>query len=122
MKRCFLFLSILMLSFACKDDDDKYATTCGTNDPINDLAWLKAEIENREATKASGTYPYFYIQQASYLGQTVFIYNGCCPMCSYYVPVLNCSGQEIFQLNADNSKSLRNVKLLWAPEGFQCSL
>lgn len=121
MKRCFLFFSILVLSFACKDDDNT-TTTCGTNDPVNDLGWLKAEIELRESNKESGAYQYFYIQQATYLGQTVFIYNGCCPMCGFYVPVLNCSGQEIFQLDAENSKSLRNVRLLWAPEEFQCVL
>ncbi|MDB5261344.1 MAG: hypothetical protein JWQ14_625, partial [Adhaeribacter sp.] len=87
MKKIFLFsLVVSLMAFSCEKEESYLASnTCKVNNPTAELAWLKAEINRREQNP---TYvaKYFYIQQAEYKQQTVFIYNNCCPVCGTTTP------------------------------------
>ena len=80
MKRIFLFAAaISLMAFSCDKEENYIAplgNACSVNNPAEDLAWLKAEIQRLEQLN-SDIAKYFYIQQAEYKQQTVFIYNNC---------------------------------------------
>lgn len=95
---------------------------CNVNNPKTELTWLKAEVQRRQQNHTD-VEKYFYIQQATYNGQTVFMYNNCCPMCSTIVPVYNCQGELLFHLgqNPEEDKKIKDIKILWKPGNFACA-
>jgi hypothetical protein len=64
------------------------------NNPAQDLPWLREKVKALRERQSS----YEYIQQATYRGQTVFIFGNCCPSCNTVVPVYNCQGELICTL------------------------
>jgi hypothetical protein len=116
---------ISLMAFSCEKEKDCITPVniCAVDNPTQNLPWLKAEIQRREQS-GSEVEKYFYIQQAEYKGQTVFIYNNCCPMCMTIVPVYNCQGEQLFYLGqvTGETEQLKNIKLLWKPANFACTL
>jgi len=127
MKKLFLFATVIsLMAFSCEKEDEVHllsssANTCTVNNPLEELTWLKAEVQRRQQNP-SDVEKYFYIQQAEYNGQTVFIYNNCCPMCGTIVPVYNCQGERILNLSdkPEEGKNLKNVRVLWKPSNYAC--
>jgi hypothetical protein len=120
MSRFILFL-ILVLTASCGDPSEEKdnAGACGASDPINELTWLKEEIESRKQNP-NGIDKYFYIEQGEYQKQTVFLYNNCCPMCNTTIPVYACDGTKLFDsaLGID----IKNIKIVWKPADFPCQI
>ena len=125
MKRIFLFAAaISLMAFSCDKEENYIAplgNACSVNNPAEDLAWLKAEIQRLEQLN-SDIAKYFYIQQAEYKQQTVFIYNNCCPMCGTIVPVYNCQGELLFYLSdkPEEVKNIKNQTVIWQPKDYAC--
>ena len=124
MKKILLFATcISLMAFSCEKEEAIVLTSiCAVTNPTEELAWLKAEINSREQS-TSDINKYFYIQQAEYNGQVIFIYNNCCPMCNTIIPAYNCQGELLFYLNQDleESKKIKNTKVIWQPKDFACT-
>jgi hypothetical protein len=126
MKRIFLLAVVItLMAFSCEKEENCMpfgSNTCAVNNPIEELEWLKAEIERREQN-TSDIDKYFYIQQAEYNRQTIFIFNNCCPMCNTMVPAYNCKGKLLFYLGdkPEESKKIKNTKVIWKPQNYACS-
>ena len=110
----FLIAFFTTISFSCEDDSQ--STVCDVKDPAEDLPWLKNMIDLWEVN--STIYTYMYVDQGTYLGQTVLIVKNCCPVCDSYFPVYNCAGQE---LQGVNLSDIKNLKTVWKPEDSLCT-
>jgi hypothetical protein len=117
--RKYKFLSLLILAFiafSCEQNDPEVINACGIEDPAENLPWLKAKIESFE--EFPDIYKYMYVQQGTYLGQTVFLVGNCCPLCDAYFPVYNCEGDEIMGVALE----VTNLKTIWKPVFSACTL
>ena len=112
----YLFLLIVLVTLSCKDKVQP-SSICDVKNPIEDLPWLKAEIDRREKSTSDIEF-YFFIEQGEYNNQTVFLYNNCCPMCNTIIPVYDCSGTKLFDLSP--GMEIKKIKTLWKPEGCPC--
>lgn len=121
MKKAILVLSFLSL-IGCGDDDNDFTiiAACEVNNPIEELPWLKNQvddIENNEGDIAK----YFFIEIADYNSQTVFISNNCCPVCNTVVPVFDCEGRSLGLLGSDIlPNELSNTRIIFKREDFSC--
>lgn len=115
-QKSILLILVLILSFSCDKDDPVSTTSCGVKHPTEDLPWLKTMIEAWEAN--SVYYKYMYVQQGTYLGQTVFLPGSCCPYCDYFFPVYNCDGEEV---TIESGKSVTDLKTIWKSADSQCT-
>jgi hypothetical protein len=117
------FLSLLMTCFllAC-DCQETNPTVCGTENPAENLPWLKNMIESWASQ--SEIYPYQYVQQGEYQGQTVFLPGNCCPFCITITGVYDCEGELLWYASEEPDKAnlIKNLKVIWKPVGFQCQL
>lgn len=115
MKKAFYpTLFCLLLSFACEDNEDP-TTTCGVNDPTNNLPWL---VEMKESLSDGGMGDLFYIMQAKYKGKRVFYQGSCCAQCSMMLRFYDCDGNGI---NEDISyDDLEDSEVIWKPENSRC--
>jgi hypothetical protein len=115
-------LAIIMLLFAtCTDHDLTTTGVCGVSDPANELAWLKAEIRVLDQSRDKNTHRYFYVSQATYQNQTVFIFGNCCPNCNTITPIKNCYGELLNNSIAEINGSITGEQILWASEDNECS-
>ncbi len=113
------FLIIVFALASCKNDSlDKAGNNCGVKNPTEDLSWLKQEISKRDQN-LTDLNKYFFIQQAEYEGQTVFVYSNCCPFCDTMLLVYNCEG--VLLQSSDNQKII-NSKVIYRPSDFKCQL
>ena len=113
-------MNLLLLAsiVACNNDIDD--SICNTTDPETQLGWLKEEIVKRKADTIDIT-KYFYISQATYNSQTVFVYNDCCPICNTSIYVYNCFGDRIGQVHDDIKwEDIKNSKIIFKPQNFAC--
>mgnify|MGYP005748228407 CR=1 FL=1 len=116
------FLSILFLSlifFSCEKAEGP--VSCGVENPSQNLPWLAERIENIEAS----SFPeYFYIVEARYNGETVFLFENCCPFCNSVVPVYNCNGDLLGYLSEQNGidpSKISFVQIAWKPSNSSCN-
>jgi hypothetical protein len=117
MKIVFLF-TLFIGVIACSNDLDD--TTCATNDPANDLEWLKEEIA-AIAADTSDFAKYRFIEQATFKGATIFIFSNCCLDCNSVVNVFNCQGELLGQLYAEVPfEKIRDSKLLFKRDDSPC--
>ena len=121
MKKIILLLSFLGLVGCANDDIDLPAkAACDVNNPIEDLAWLKSQIDEIKNNQ-SDISKYFYIEIAEYQNQTIFISNNCCPICNTIVPIYNCEGEGLGLLGGEIKQSeITNVKVIFSRNDFPC--
>ena len=116
-----LLLAIFFIQVSCGDDDG-LDSACGTDNPIENLEWLAAEIENIESNEVLAQY--FFITTAKYRGQTVFIFDNCCPFCGTVITVLDCEGELIGIVGPGEDdidfSLLENDRILWKSENAAC--
>ena len=109
----------LAFVLACSEDDSGNCLT----ESEEGSNWLTIQIQD---IQNSGIEEYFYVTQASYLGQTVFIFGNCCPFCLTITPVYDCSGEVLGILgtgpDAIDPSLIKNERLFWKPEDFVCQL
>lgn len=117
----FLFLSILFSS--CSDNDDEIISACGVANPVEELAWLKAEIDTREANPSEDM-KYCYITQGEYNGDIVFVYWDCNPLINKIIPVYDCEGTFLNNTNENQIPfdAISNQKIIWKTSDFVCEV
>lgn len=124
MKYSLIFIVLFAFILSCSDNDDKLSITpaCGVDNPVEELAWLKSEIDNRNQRNTESM-KYCYIVQGEYEGETVFVYEDCNPAINKIIPVINCEGVVI---NTDgNSIALDNIEnktIIWQGNNFVCAV
>lgn len=115
MKSFLLVLLSSVLLFGCSDSENP--TTCGVENPLKDLAWLKQEIENAGGPNSS---EYSFLMQASYQGQTVFFFGFCNPLWNYATIYQDdCQGNRIS--GEITFADLSNQKVIWKPANSVCT-
>jgi len=122
MRKILLFATFIsLMAFSC-EKEEMPGNTCGVNNPLKELSWLKSYIQRQEQN-----YPdiakYLYIAQAEYNGQAVFLYYNCNPLYDTIVPVYNCQGELLFYLGQEPEKGagIKNEKVIWKPANFACA-
>lgn len=124
MKRISLAAILVgLLAFGCNNDDVTVISACDVENPIEDLEWLRSEIQRRK-NDTSADAVYCYIEQAKSDGQTIFIYNDCNPLASKVIPILNCSGTSVGFLGDENFRlnGIEERFVLFRPTDFACKL
>ena len=124
MRHFLLILMSITFTTSC-DHGNGLENSCLVNDPTNDLPWLKSEIEKLEQGYRDNPelYRYFYVYQAEFKGQTVFIFDSCCPFCNMVVPVMNCQGDLLGYMGSGNDFSkITRETIIWQPPDFACIL
>lgn len=117
MKAGWSVLAVIFLAFsvAVSCDDDDAPTVCGVLDPVNDLPWLKAQVDRMDSDISK---KYSYLEQAEYEGQTIFYFNSCCPMCLIIIIYYDCDGNK---LDSVDPGKVKNSRRIWAAEENECS-
>jgi hypothetical protein len=103
------------------DEKDNDSSVCGVFNPIQNLSWLKDEIENGAYSTPSSIYD-VYISTAIYKGQTILFTTICCPVCDVAPPkIKNCSGQSLGLLGLEIQESeLTETKVIWRTQNGFC--
>lgn len=87
---------ILIFLSACVSHELPSENSCNAPDPIDDLAWLKAEVA--DLSNSDLAKKYWFITQATFRQKTVFIVRNCCPTCNTLPsPVYSCNGELLFR-------------------------
>lgn len=122
-KLLFITFSMILLTFGCSDDDLNFPViaACNVNNPIEDLEWLKSEVQRRK-NDTSADAIYCYIEQAINDGETIFIYNDCNPLINKIIPILDCSGTSAGLLGDENNKveNITGRTVIFRPSDFAC--
>ena len=114
MKSFFLVLLSSALLFGCADSENP--ASCGVENPVEDLAWLKQEIKNASVPSSS---EYSFLIQATYRGQTVFYFGFCNPLWNWAIILKDCQGNRV--PGEVSSADLVNEKVIWKPANSVCS-
>lgn len=109
---------VLLLSFvvvSCqKADLKREKNTCNVVEPTEELAWLKAEIDESRQDE------YTYYVMATYKRKTVFYNGNCNPAVNYASSVRNCSGELIGYRN-ELAEEFTNETVIYQHENSMCS-
>jgi hypothetical protein len=125
MAQRFFLLGIILISFGCDTNDDGFVAillpACGVENPLEQLDWLRLEVEKRK-NDTSEDARYCYISQVESDGITVFLYQDCNPLVNKIVPVYNCSGENIGIVGDDNFEIdlLQSRTVIFYPENTLC--
>ena len=121
MRKLFDFLGLAAIIFSialisCEKDEnnDTESNKCNVSNPIEDLDWLKQEIDDVKQDE------YSYYVMATYEGETVFYYGNCNPVINYISIVRNCNGDSLGLTN-DLYDELTDVSTLWKHEDSKCN-
>lgn len=110
------FLIIYMTLSSCVDE---LSNTCDISDPINDLPWLKEQINYLKAHENKHAVSTVYYSIAKYQGETVFFNWNCSPNVNFASYVVNCNG-EIISSTIDIYDELTDIARIWEYERFKC--
>jgi len=110
----------LIFISSCVSNELPQANNCDVANPIEDLPWLKAEIADRNDSEMERKY--WYITQASYKVETVFIVKNCCPMCSMLPPpVYSCDGELLFRATDEEYNRISHERIIWKSAEYECT-
>ncbi len=123
MKKVFyLLVIILFTALSCKKEEERIANTCSVGNPVQDLPWLREKVKALQSQATSSG----FIEQATYQGQTVFIFSDCCTACNTVVPVYNCQGELICTLYSpacpDFLEQVKDRITIATPKRQDCNL
>ncbi|MGB3722244.1 MAG: hypothetical protein WA979_05425 [Pacificimonas sp.] len=130
MKRTLLLILLSLSNVACdnSDSDEAVAPVCSVNNPVEELAWLRDEIAAREQAVAAepgdDINRYFFISAATYQGETIIIYDNCCPSCFAIARMFDCEGEpiDVSALETGAYQAiLRQAVVIWQPKNFGCN-
>lgn len=117
MKNYLLFLMVIGV-FSCQTEyvnpEGAGNFVCDLSDPVNDLLWLKAKIEEGNQDEESDFCKVESVIIGSYNGQTVFIpvLNGAL-CCTCGNTVYNCDGEMIFSCDGEKEAKIRKKQVIW---------
>src|ERR1700704_6192502 len=95
-----LLFSIIIFLFACDEPVSCSENTCSVTDPLEELEWLRTEINALALPVNAPLKAYFYATMAKYNGNTVFMIKNCCPFCNTTPPIIkNCNGKVLGYLS-----------------------
>lgn len=123
--RCFLF-GLLLICFGCNNDDNDFVQlsvgACGMERPLEDLEWLRAEVEKRK-NDSSEDARYCYISQFDQNSMTYFLYEDCNPLVDKVILVYNCEGENIGFIGDDNFEFEVFAKrtVIFYPKNTRCN-
>jgi hypothetical protein len=119
MKKLIYNAFIICLLFACTDHNNpsRLSNTCSVDNPAEDLPWLKQKISEMEASPNTTT-KFASVLMGTYDGETVFIFDNCCPFCDMMIFVYNCDGQIMDNVD---SGMVTKPKIIWKPADFACN-
>ena len=124
LKPLISLIFFIFTAFSCEWRDletcERNQPACGVEDPLQHLHWLREQVASLESHKTTNAYPYLFITQAELNGETVFVMDNCCWFCDTMILAYNCKGEVVLQLQ--NRDEVKNAKIIWKPEGFQCSI
>jgi hypothetical protein len=92
-------IAILLMAFSCEDD---IITTCNTNDPLEELDWLKEIKNNLELSNSAAG---FEIIQYSYQGNDVFWVDDCYQCPDGLIQVYDCAGAVICEFGGIDGRN-----------------
>jgi len=121
MKRFSLLLCYLFLLWSCSDNDDSLdsVAACGVDNVVEDLSWLRAEIERREESSTEDL-KYCYITIAEIEGGSFFIYRDCNPLVDKACcPIYDCAGNL---QSFDKLAEVSGERIIWKTRDFACTL
>lgn len=114
-----LFPLIVMCLFGCEpqfvNPEGAAYGVCGVSNPLEELPWLKAKIEEATQAEQSNYCNLWSVTMASYNGQTVFIpavSGTLCDTCAGDV-VYDCEGELLFACDSEKEAKIRNRKVIW---------
>ena len=125
MKNIFKLLILCILVFNCNSNDDllEIKAFCSVDNPTENLAWLKNEIENREQNITEDS-KYLYIYQSTHNSEVIIIYADCCPSCNSVYPVYNCKGESLGIIGYREQDIpfdvLSEGQIIWKTTNFEC--
>ena len=127
MRRLF-FSPVLMISLVLvviiSCEKNKFENTCGVDNPVEELAWLRDQIAYIEQMDAEAS-QYYYFRMAKYNGVTVFLPGNCNPVINMVFVVLDCSGERIGIIGDGGDMiswdELTEMQLIWHPENSACN-
>ena len=133
------FSFLVLFGFSCTNNDNEgtdtaellkkaeLLTACDVDNPVEDLDWLKAEIEDREQNKGEFYFEeYQYISMGIYKNEVLFFYGNCCPVCNSVINVYNCKGELVGTVGYDETKfipfdALFESEFIWKADNFACT-
>lgn len=136
MKHVLLF-PIIIFSFACDKPVSCGENTCSVTNPLEEMGWLQAEINDLSVPVNASLKPFFYVTMAKYNGNTVFMVKNCCPLCNTTPPIIkNCNGKVVGYLSEKegsfnyfgvtihsvNPNKLQCNQIIWKPDNFACQV
>ncbi len=118
-----ILLALLFLLFSCSDDDSlPVIAACGVSNPVEDLDWLGNSIRELQSNDSEVS-QFFFVSQAIFEGETVFIFNNCCPFCNTVATVHSCDGTVLGFLNNEIPEiDITESTIVYRPDGFGCTL
>lgn len=120
MKKYKYLLLILFIFSSCKNDNDDTLNSCNTNNPTEELAWLKEKITALKSSE-DDTSKYFFVVKATYYFNTIYVFDNCCPQCNTVINAYNCEGILVGQVNSDIKKSdIIYEKIIYKHDDFDC--
>jgi len=123
VKVVYKVLIICFIILSCDSDDsaNQFKNSCSVDNPVEDLAWLKSEIERRNQNINDAS-KYCYIAQSLSKDQSIFIYGDCDPRVDKVAPVYNCSGENIGFVGDVNFsfEAITIGKIIWKTDDFIC--
>ena len=122
MKKILAVAFVLIISQSCNNDDESLPiiSACDVTNPIENLPWLKTQVEEIIENK-SDIAPFFFIEIAEYRGETIFISNNCCAICGTIVPIYNCRGELLGLLNDEiKINEVMNVQTIFSRPDSTC--
>ena len=118
-----IFILILFISSCTSNKEEQFnlKNSCNVEDPVADLGWLKADIDNFTENPTEYT-KYLYIMQSKYKGETVFVFANCCPQCNTAVTVFNCEGEQIGNIGDGTigQNDITESEIIWKPSDSVC--
>jgi len=132
-----LLFSIIIFLFACDEPVSCSECTCSVTDPLEELEWLRTEINAFALPVNASLKVYFYATMAKYNGNTVFMIKNCCPFCNTTPPIIkNCKGKVLGYLSETegsfnyygvtiysvNPNKLQCDQIIWKPDNFACKV
>lgn len=126
LHRYLSFALIFILFVGCNNDDNDFVQlaieACGVENPLEDLEWLRAEVERRK-NDASEDARYCYISQFEQNETTYFLYEDCNPLVDKVISVYNCEGENVGFIGDDNFpfQNLIEVTVIFRPKNTLCN-